>query len=96
MQYIVDNTKYSLSYKDLRDRHIDMVALSDSDFTKILPEAIHLACIICWFKEIPSSECLSDKGIIHELTHLLQYGSNDPDYDVKAIRELFNTQLKLA
>ena len=68
--------------------------MSDQEFMDNLPKAIHLACIICYFKEIPAKYCLSDIGIVHELAHLLHI----PDKNVEPlseIRKLFESDLKL-
>lgn len=96
MQYLIENTKYDLSYQELKILYSEFVLMSDKKFIKALPKALHLACIICFLKEIPTYICLSDKGIIHELTHLLEFGSESPDVNMKEVRELFNEQLKLA
>lgn len=94
MEYLIQGTKYLLSYQELKGHYISHIAMSDEEFMSNLPSALHLACIICFLKEIPSYICLSDEGIIHELTHLLHL--EDSVVDLKEIRELFKQQLKLA
>lgn len=96
IEYLVDDVKYGLSYRELRELYWEFIGLSDSEFMEKLPSALHLACIICFLKEVPTSICLSDKGIIHELTHLLEHGENDKMIVLKDIRKLFKKQLKLA
>jgi hypothetical protein len=71
MIYLVEGLQYSLSYSDLRDRYNEFINLTDEEFLERVPEALHLACIICYLKETPLEHCLSDMGIIHELSHLL-------------------------
>lgn len=96
MRYQVDDgTFYDVSYKDLREEYRGHVQMSDEDFMKNLPSALHIASIICWFKEIPTYICLSDKGIIHELVHLL-HCPEEPTVVLKDIRKLFEEQLKLS
>lgn len=95
MEYIERGRKFSISYKELRDEHLNMVELSDSDFLSQLPKAIHLACVLAWYKEIPTSNCLGDYGIIHQLGHLLHIG-DDPILNLQEIREQFAEELKLA
>lgn len=68
--------------------------MSDSEFLENLPDALHLACFICFLKEIPTYVCLTDKGIIHELVHLLK--ENGTTTSLKEIRELFKITLALA
>ena len=93
--YNIDKTKYVLHYQELKSHYIDHLEMSDEDFMKNLPSALHLACVICFLKEVPSYACLNDKGIIHELTHLLHHGEQEL-VNLKTIRKLFNKQLKLA
>lgn len=94
MDYLVDERKFYMSYRGLAEAHHQLCMLSDDDFMKALPEAIHLACVICYFKEIPTSVCLSDLGIVHQLAHLLHI-KDEPLIDLAEIRQLFCEQLKL-
>ena len=95
MEYLVDGTKYSLSYSDLRDRYNEFVALTDQEFMERISEALHLACVIAYLKEIPNEWIVSDKGIIHEMIHLIHIGE-DPLVNLQEIRESFKEMLKLA
>jgi hypothetical protein len=94
IEYLSEGTKFSLSYKELREHYLNFCDISDSDFLKNLPEALHLACIICFLKEVPTYVCLTDKGIIHELVHLLK--DNGTTTSLQEIRELFKVTLRLA
>lgn len=96
MRYEVEGTFYELSYKELKEEYLRHIEMSNEEFMKNLPSANHLANIICWFKEIPTSVCLSDKGIIHELAHLIHLGLDEPTVVLEDIRELFKQQLKLS
>lgn len=95
MEYLERGRKFSISYKELRDEHLNMIELSDSDFLSQLPKAAHLAAIICWFKEIPSHNCLGDMGILHQLLHLIHIGQDDPLIDLQEIRKQFAEELRL-
>lgn len=95
MQYLIEGDKYILHYQELKEQYILHIAMSDEEFMKNLPSALHLACVICFLKEIPTYICLSDKGVIHELTHLLQHGT-DELIILKDIRKVFKQQLKLS
>ena len=95
IEYNVGDTKYLLHYQELKDHYIKHLEMSDEEFMKNIPSALHLACIICFLKEIPTYACLSDKGIIHELTHLLQFGETEL-INLKEIRKVFKKQLKLS
>lgn len=94
IEYLSDGKKFLLSYQETKEHHYRISQLTDEQFLANLPEAIHLACFICFLKEIPTHACLSDTGIIHELVHL----SISPDTSVNNlhdIREMFNKLLEL-
>lgn len=95
MEYLVEGKKYNLSYSELKDNYNVICLMGDSEFMNSLPEILHLACVICYLKEIPTYVCLSDEGIIHQLVHLLHI-PDDPIIDLVEIRKLFENQLKLA
>lgn len=95
MDYLVEGQKYILSYPELKSKYLLFVGMSDVEFRKNLASALHLACIICYLKDIPTSKCLSDKGIVHELVHLLDIPEEE-NLDFKRIRELFEQELKLS
>lgn len=94
MIYLSDGKKFSLSYRELKTHYDYFCRLSDEEFLMNISDALHLACIICWLKEIPSESCLSDTGIIHELIHLLS-GQEGTETELHHIRELFRTSLSL-
>lgn len=95
MEYVVDGTHYIMSYRKLREEYHRHLEMTDKEFLKNLPSAAHLACIICFLKETPSYLVLSDKGIIHELIHLIHHGEQ-PLINLKDIRKLFKETLKLS
>lgn len=94
IQYLVGEDKYHFSYQELREQYILHTEMSDEEFLKNLPSALHLAIYICFIKETPSYICLSDKGIVHEIAHLIQFGDGEV-IDLKEIRKLFKKALKL-
>jgi len=94
IKYLSEGSQFSLSYRELREHYLKFCEMSDSDFLKNLPDAIHLACIICFLKEVPTYVCLTDKGIIHELVHLLK--ENGTKTSLQEIRELFKLTLCLS
>ena len=93
IEYISQGYTFSLSYQELKQHHTRFSEMKDLEFLGNMPDVIHLACIICFLKEIPPYVCLTDKGIIHELVHLLS--DNVTTTPLSEIRELFNTQLRL-
>lgn len=95
MEYIVDNSRFHFSYTEVREAYLIAISLDDEEFMRRLPEMIHLACVICYFKEIPTYVCLSDKGIIHELAHLMHIPEGNTT-TLRQIRLLFEDQLKLS
>lgn len=94
MEYILENKKYIIHYRELREHYINFCSMSDIDFKNNIKEALHLACVICFFKEIPTEICLSDIGIVHELVHMITIGEENTT-TLKEIRELFRQQLEL-
>lgn len=94
IEYLSGGSKFLLSYSDLKDRHLSMCEMSDYEFLKNIPDALHLACFICFLKEIPTYVCLTDKGIIHELVHLLK--EDGTTTSLEDIRGLFKSVLTLS
>lgn len=95
MEYYIDNRKFDVSYRNLKEEYERFSRMSDNEFMASLPKATHLACIICYLKEVPTSAVLSDTGLIHELVHLMDIGDENVT-SLYEIRELFKTVLKLA
>lgn len=95
MEYVVENKRFILNYQELRESYMNFCAMPDGEFEEKLPQAIHLACVICFLKEIPTYLCLSDNGIIHELAHALTETTLVAD-SFGDMRKLFENQLKLS
>lgn len=95
MEYLVDGVKYELSYQKLRQEYEEFIRMSDQEFMSKLVEAAELACVIGMLKEKTIDDIIGDKGIVHELLHLMRI-PEEPTVNLKEIRELFKTQLKLA
>jgi hypothetical protein len=94
MKYIVDGLAFQMSYQQLKALHDDFCKYSDEVFLSKLVDALHLACIICYLKE-RNHEVLGDKGIIHELVHLLS-GHADALRNLAEIRKQYKEDLYLA
>lgn len=94
MKYLLTGKTYSINYRELKEQYIIHKEMSNEEFLANLPSALHTACIISWFKELPNDSTIGDTGIVHELVHLLHLGDK-PEHRLKDIRELFNTILKL-
>lgn len=95
MEYIVEGVKYHYSYRELKEQYIISCDYSDAEFIQKLPELLHLACFICFVKETPTYVCLSDRGIVHELAHMLHIPDHSKPH-MKYLRKLFKEQLKLS
>lgn len=95
MEYIVNGRKYVLDYQGLRDKHIELCRMGDEEFMKVLPEALHLACVIGYLKGLGVEALVSDEWIIHELVHLLDI-HDEPLVDLEGIRYRFKILLQLA
>jgi hypothetical protein len=95
LEYVLDGHHYSLSYQSLREEYHRFCQMTDEEFMKQLPAATHLACVICFLKEVPTYVALCDIGIIHELVHLMHI----PDGNTRSlgdIRTLFEQTLHLS
>lgn len=93
IEYHVGDVPFSLSYQELKSEHERLCELPDEDFLRSLPAALHLACITSWLKELPPIATIGDRGIVHELVHLLHEGTTRP---LVEIREQFRAVLVLA
>ena len=94
MDYKVENSTYSLSYNELKEKYLKFCDMSDDDFLNNLQKAAHLACFIGWFKELPSDMTIGDRGIVHEIIHLMD--STLSTSSIRYIRKKFEEYLKLA
>lgn len=94
MKYIVDGDVYNLSYLELKEKYLEICELDTKDFLIRLPEILHLTCIISFLKEVPSYNTLSDKGLIHELVHLIHI-PNEPLVNVEKIKQQFIKEMRL-
>lgn len=95
IEYIVGETKYAISYRELREAYSRLTNMDNAAFLKALPEAIHTACVISWFKELPADATIGDRGVVHELAHILHLGETD-ESEILRIRALFSKLLELA
>lgn len=93
IEYISEGTKFSLSYQELKEHYILFCEMTDEEFMENIPDILHLACVVSFLKETPTYVCLTDKGIIHELVHLLK--ENGTTTSLKEIRDLFKMTIKL-
>ena len=93
--YVVDGATFHLKYNELKARYQEVKQLKDVEFVSRLPEITHLACIICYLKESSLDSTLSDKGIIHELCHLMHLKDFHTS-ELRIIRKKFNKICELA
>lgn len=75
---------YSFSYRVVKEDYDKFCNMSDAEFIKALPEALHLACFIAYVKELGPESTIADEGIIHELVHLLTATGQRPLADIRA------------
>ena len=93
INYVTGGHTFGLNYQDLRAKHIELCEMSDHQFTINLPQAAHLACIISYIKGKGNEQTIGDKGIVHELIHMMCEGTTTPLHEV---RDQFRTMLELA
>ena len=92
--YLINGNKYSLSYEELKQKYGEIRKYSDGEFMTNLPKILHYSCFACWVLGVPSQDCLSDEGLIHQLIHLLAI-PDEPLINLKQIREQFNTEMHI-
>ena len=95
MLYFVDGSKFSFSYSALREDYERYCAMTDEEFVRddALLNLLHFCCVCAYFKELGIEATVSDKGIIHELIHLLL---GMPVQSLREIRSQFEIVCKLA
>jgi hypothetical protein len=93
MHYITNGKRYSISYKELKYHYNSLVSMDDQTFMENIPTALHIACIISFFKELSNDCTLGDEGIVHQLVHILT-GDLGPTR-LSDVREQFQILLKL-
>lgn len=96
MEYVVNDKRYHFSYQELREEYFRVLEMTDRKFMKELVKISHLACFICYMKEVGPEASIGDKGIVHELIHLMQFGTGESLIDLKEIREQFKVVCQLA
>lgn len=94
IHYTVGGTTYSLDYQELKAEYDKVIAYTDQQFMQNLPQIAHLACIVAYFKGLGVQATISDKGIVHELIHLMT-DPEEPTNDLQEIREKFNWLIQL-
>ena len=72
MEYVLDDKKFSYSYKQLKEQYLKFKEMSEEEFFSDIPRLLHFACFVGWIKELGNECLISDVGIIHELVHLLE------------------------
>lgn len=95
LEYRVGDKTYALSYKELRDKYVEFISIKDREFKERLPEALHLACIISYLKEIPNNCLVADDGLLHLIAHQLHI-PDDTTHEFREMRRLFKKLLALA
>lgn len=84
ISYKVDGSTFSFNYDDYHDFYCKVLTEDIYYFYDNLVPILHLTCVV-QFLFGDAKEALSDKGIIHELVHLMDL-ENEPLIDAKDIR----------
>lgn len=108
MEIKVEDRVYNLSYSELKAQYKIFVSMSNDEFIKNIHHVTHLACIISWMKELSPDATIGDRGLIHELIHIIckvypikedqeceKIVDNICNYDLNRIREKFKELLEL-
>lgn len=92
IKYKVGDRTFVLDKKSIVRSYEKYCQMSDEDFLADLINIMHFAVYVCYIKNIPSKDILSDDGLIHELVHLMQDNTRK-FVDLKKIRKNFNKTL---
>lgn len=95
IEYVEDGHRYSFSYLEAKEHYHRICNYSDIEFQANVIEILHFACFICYFKEVGIC-VLSDRGLIHELVHLLHIKDEPLNQSINELRTQFQTICKLA
>lgn len=93
MDYLVNNKRFSFSYKELKDQYLTFIEMSDEEFFADLPKLLHFVAFVAFLKEIPTNTLLCDDGLLHELIHMLN--GTELVTGKEEIRELFKELMRL-
>lgn len=95
--YKVEGSTYSMDYQQLKNHFEKFQSFNDSDFIENAIKIFHFASFVCYFKNIPTQTILCDKGILHQLVHLIDEDTKEYAVrEISEIRERFNTICALA
>lgn len=91
-KYKDNNKEFYLDVNMLKEQYLDFFYMTDEEFQENIYDALHFACYVCFLKNIPTKDILSDEGLIHSLVHLLSK-STRKFVEIKQIRKKFNEML---
>lgn len=93
IHYTLEDKTFSLSYSELKEQYTRICEMGNKEFIGNLLTVLHTACMICFLKELPTYNILSDVGIIHQIVHLME-DKNDIEF-LEDTRAKFKQQLEL-
>lgn len=90
-EYKVEGSTYSMDYQELRNHFETFKNYNDTLFIAEAIKIWHFASFVCYFKNVPTEAILCDKGILHQLAHLIDEDTKeDAVREISDIRERFN------
>lgn len=95
IEYIEDGHKYTFSYSETKEHYYRICNYTDTEFKENIVEILHIACFICYLKEVGIG-VLGDRGLIHELVHHLHLKDEPLNQSIHELRSQFQTICKLA
>lgn len=95
MRYLINGIEYLFDYSHVKSLYERYSTCTDDEFMDNLPNIAHLACFVCYLKGFGNDSTISDKGIIHELIHLMTE-PKEPTNKLQEVRQSFNEKIKLS
>lgn len=71
IEYLVEGRTFSFNYQELKEEYEKICEYTPQQFLDNVVEILHFTCFISYIKNTPSYILLNDKGLIHELVHLI-------------------------
>jgi len=79
---------YWFDLRALRQDYQKYSTMTPTQIKKNLAGLAHFACIVSYYKNVPSEHVIGDTGIVHEIVHLLHDPEITPDEEKASLRNI--------
>ncbi len=92
IEYEVEGREFSVNISDLCLEYKEICSMSNIDFMNKLPKVAHFCCIVFYIERGKDREFVSDKGLLHEIIHLMHI-PEEPMINLMEVREKFQLDM---